>query len=142
MKHAIQTFRLDRLTSWPPYARPRCGTRYIIETFHPHDDIVIATEEHGPADGATGGNPVVEQLLRWRPSIRFPPADFRGDVATLLGARTLVRRLSPFKRLFILLFHLLALIITVSLSMIRIIIPHRYRQSARFRTHWPSCRHG
>ena len=78
---------------WQP---PLKYYKYIIDTFHPTDDIVLATEEHGAADGVVGGNPVVEQLLRWRPSIRFPPADFRGDVSTLLGARSLVQAISSF----------------------------------------------
>lgn len=70
--------------------------KYIIETFHPDADVVIATEEHGLADGTAGGNPIVQELLNWRPSIRMPPANFHADVATVLGARVLVQAVSSF----------------------------------------------
>ena len=48
------------------------------------------------APGVTGGNPVVDELLKWRPDIIFPNADLKGDVATLLGARYLVQAVSSF----------------------------------------------
>lgn len=78
---------------WQP---PLAYYKYIVETFHPTSPIYICTEIHEPADGVTGGNPVVDELLKWRPDIIFPNADLKGDVATLLGARYLVQAVSSF----------------------------------------------
>lgn len=78
---------------WQP---PLAYYKYIVETFHPTSPIYICTEIHKPADGITGGNPVVDELLKWRPDIKFPEADLKGDVATLLGARYLVQGVSSF----------------------------------------------
>lgn len=38
----------------------------------------------------------MQELMNWRPSIRMPPANFRADVATVLGARVLVQAVSSF----------------------------------------------
>ena len=62
--------------------------KYIITKYHSRSNISICTEAHARADGQTGGNPVVEALLRWRPSILFP--DLRQDAGVVLGTRYLV----------------------------------------------------
>ena len=64
--------------------------KYVITTFHNDSPIIICTEVHAAADGKTGGNPVVEALLRWRPSILFPDNGLRFDAGVVLGARHLV----------------------------------------------------
>eukprot|EP00041_Stephanoeca_diplocostata_P030653 m.934083 g.934083 ORF g.934083 m.934083 type:complete len:454 (-) comp23797_c0_seq2:1503-2864(-) len=79
---------------WQP---PLKFYKYIIETFHQSsNNIYMCTEEHGAADGVVGGNPVVHELLQWRPDIIFPPSDFHRDVATLLGAAYLIQAVSSF----------------------------------------------
>ena len=58
--------------------------------------MLTASRANVCATGITGGNPVVDELLKWRPDIKFPEADLKGDVATLLGARYLVQGVSSF----------------------------------------------
>eukprot|EP00040_Diaphanoeca_grandis_P032931 m.200393 g.200393 ORF g.200393 m.200393 type:complete len:455 (+) comp32768_c0_seq1:442-1806(+) len=78
---------------WQP---PLKFYKYIITRFHRDSPIIICTEIHDTADGVVGGNPVVEELLKWRPTIQFDIADLESDVATLLSARYLVQATSSF----------------------------------------------
>lgn len=49
--------------------------------------MIICTENHGAADGVTGGNPVVDALLEWRPTIQSPSNDLATDISIILGAK-------------------------------------------------------
>lgn len=63
----------------------------------PHPSVFWnGTHWHNMVRVGTGGNPVVHELLQWRPDIIFPPSDFHRDVATLLGAAYLIQAVSSF----------------------------------------------
>jgi hypothetical protein len=66
-----------------------------VTTLNSH---LLISQVHAVADGHTGGNPVVEALLRWRPSIMFPNADLNQDAGIVLGAKYLVLASSSFSK--------------------------------------------
>ena len=68
---------------WEP---PLKFYKHIIRKYHNDAPILIITEKHIPSADGTGGNPVVEALLAWRPKqIMFPPAHLLNDLGAALG---------------------------------------------------------
>ena len=84
---AVMNSKASGTKYWEP---PLKFYKHIITTYHDKSPILIITENHSPSAQGTGGNPVVEALLAWRPSqiIMKHPASLMNDLGAALGQCT------------------------------------------------------